>query len=135
MTTCLRFRRRVAAATRCGSSASSASGLPVGDRAESAGAGAAVAGDHESGGAFAPTSQWFGHLALSQNRVQPEVVQQMAGLAKGVGRGQFPAQPFRDAPTRFDGASAVFMHGQSQPQKFFNPILTYASSPSRARAE
>ena len=54
MTTCFRPSLATASATRAGSSASSASGRPVRDVAEAAGAGAGVAHDHHGGVALRP---------------------------------------------------------------------------------
>ncbi|MEJ0088964.1 MAG: hypothetical protein WDM80_04315 [Limisphaerales bacterium] len=39
-------------------------------------------------------SQWFGHLALSADRVQLQFIQQTARAREAVRRGQRDAQPF-----------------------------------------
>ena len=100
MTTCLRRMRRVASATRSGSSASSGKGLGGGDGAEAAGAGAAVAADHEGGRAFAPAFPVVGARRALADGVQPQLVQQRAGVRETIGRGQTDAQPVRQPRAR-----------------------------------
>jgi hypothetical protein len=68
-----------------------------GDGAESAGAGAMIAGDHESGGGLAPAFPMVGAFGALANGVELEFLQERAGLAEGVADGQLKAEPFRQA--------------------------------------
>jgi hypothetical protein len=55
------------------------------DGAEAAGAGAMVAGDHESGGALAPAFPMVGAFGALANGVELEFIEQGAGLAEAAG--------------------------------------------------
>jgi len=75
--------------------------LGGGDGAKTAGARAAIAGDHERGRAFAPAFPMVRALGAFADRVQLQFVQQPARAREAVGRGQRDAQPFRQTRTRF----------------------------------
>ncbi len=101
MTTCFNFIRRVASATRRGSSASSGSGLAVVTAQKPQ---ARVQRSPAIMNVAVPLlqhSQWFGHLALSQTVCSLSSSSRLRVCAKRVGRGQLDAQPFRQARTRF----------------------------------
>src|SRR5881628_3068975 len=54
------------------------------DGAESASAGAAVAGDHEGGGSFAPAFPMVGAFGAFADGVKPEVLEEVSGLSESI---------------------------------------------------
>ena len=69
----LNFMRRIASATRAGSSASKANGLAVANRAKTACPGASLPGNHESGSTLAPAFPPIRALRRFTNGMQPKV--------------------------------------------------------------
>src|SRR5208337_2258242 len=70
-------------------------------RAERAGAGATVPGDHESGRAFGPALPMIGTTGALADGVKLQLVEQGAGIPETVLGGQASAEPGRQTRPRY----------------------------------